>query len=98
MAGMAPTHAVRLSGAIVSSATAAAVQKKSPTLTLGQAQLLVAAVLEQGRMTPARALQIVAYYTERNFIAYTSHRKTRMRRVARQMRRGRKKGSSALKL
>lgn len=61
--------------------------KKSPTLTLPQAQLLVAAVLEEGRITKSRALQIVQYYTKRNYVAWKAHGKTRLRELRKQRRR-----------
>ena len=60
---------------------------KSPTLTLPQAQLLVAAVLEEGRVTKHRALQIVQYYTKRNYVAWIAHREARLRQLRKQGRR-----------
>ena len=62
-------------------------KKKSPTLTLPQAQLLVAAVLEEGRVTTSRALQIVEYYTKRNHVAWKAHREARLRQLRKQRRR-----------
>jgi len=60
---------------------------KSPTLTLPQAQLLVAAVLEERRVTKHRALQIVQYYTKRNYVAWIAHREARLRQLRKQGRR-----------
>lgn len=48
-------------------------------------------------MTLARALQIVAYYTKRNYIAWKSHRKTRLRKLAKQRRQERKKATNPLR-
>jgi len=56
--------------------------KKTPLLTLPQAQLMVAAVLEEGRITKKRVLEIVRYYTLRNYVAYKVRRKARMRELA----------------
>lgn len=50
--------------------------KKTPALTLPQAQRLIAAVLPMTSLkNRGYVLQIVAYHTIRNFVAYRSHRK-----------------------
>jgi len=45
--------------------------------------MLMAAVLEVGKLTPFRRLQITAYHIRRNYIAYRSHRKTRLKELRR---------------
>ena len=61
-----------------------AIEKKSPALTLAQAQRLLATILEQGKMTPEKALAILAYRQKRNHEAYRAHRKTTLRRLERE--------------
>jgi hypothetical protein len=41
----------------------------------------VAAVLEVGKLTPFRRLRIADYHIRRNYIAYRSHRKTRLKEL-----------------
>ena len=50
-------------------------------MTLAQARLLVAAVLELDKLTPVARLLIAAYHDRRNYIAYHSHRKTRLKEL-----------------
>ena len=49
--------------------------KKTPALTLPQAQRLMAAALPLRTLTAKGALAIVRYHTWRNHLAYVSHRK-----------------------
>jgi hypothetical protein len=56
---------------------------------------LVAAVLREDRMTHSHALKIVKYYTRRNYIAWKSHRKTRLGLLAKQRGLYQRKGANA---
>jgi hypothetical protein len=49
--------------------------KKTPALTLPQAQRLIAAALPLRSLTLKGAIERVRYHTLRNYVAYTSHRK-----------------------
>jgi hypothetical protein len=49
--------------------------KKTPALTLPQAQRLIAATFPLNSLTLNGAIEIVKYHTQRNYVAYISHRK-----------------------
>ena len=55
--------------------------KKTPALTLPQAQRLIAATFPLRSLTVEGTIQIVKYHTLRNYIAYTSHRKKAVAKV-----------------
>ena len=52
--------------------------KKTPALTLPQAQRLVMVVLPLASLNIKQALEIIHYHTQRNYVAYKSHRKKRL--------------------
>jgi len=49
--------------------------KKTPALTLPQAQRLIAATFRLRSLTLEGTIEMLKYYTRRNHIAYISHRK-----------------------
>jgi len=49
--------------------------KKTPALTLPQAQRLVAATFPLNSLTLKGTIKIIKYHTRRNYVAYISHRK-----------------------
>jgi hypothetical protein len=78
---MASAHAPGVLGATVPVAPANEIQKKTPALTLPQARLLIEGCFAEPKSQPSYVLIVLEYHTRRNYQAYLSHRKSRMKEL-----------------
>jgi hypothetical protein len=57
-------------------------QKQAPALNVYQVRLLLTSILPKTIFDVAAALRLVIYYQKRNYVAFISHRNSKLARLA----------------
>jgi hypothetical protein len=71
-------HMTLCIGSLLSGSDKPAVKKTAPGLTVPQVQVLLLGVLPKRDFDTQAVLELVAYWQQRNYAAYVSHRKRRI--------------------